>query len=63
MIIHSATKSSVNYAEKREIAYPKLAEQLDLLYHAIDAGKFGDTAKTSDFYVKLKAVKDKYPKG
>tara|TARA_R100000353_G_scaffold101047_1_gene73299 strand:+ start:186 stop:374 length:189 start_codon:yes stop_codon:yes gene_type:complete len=56
-------KSGATYATKRQTYYPVLAEQIDLLYHAIDAGKFGDTAKTSDFYVKLKAVKDKYPKG
>jgi|TARA_B100001250_G_scaffold237567_1_gene204148 hypothetical protein len=56
-------KSGATYATKRQTYYPLLAEQIDLLYHAIDAGKFGDTAKTSDFYVKLKAVKDKYPKG
>ena len=55
-------KSGATYATKRQTYYPVLAEQIDLLYHAIDAGKFGDTAKTSDFYVKLKAVKDKYPK-
>lgn len=56
-------KSGATYATKRQTYYPLLAEQIDLLYHAIDADKFGDTAKTSDFYVKLKAVKDKYPKG
>jgi|TARA_B110000438_G_C15719405_1_gene609102 hypothetical protein len=63
VITHSATKSSVSYSEKREVAYPKLAEQFDLLYHAIDANEFGADAKTSALYVKLKAVKDKYPKG
>jgi hypothetical protein len=62
VITHSATKSSVGYSEKRQVAYPPLAEQFDLLYHAIDAGEFGNTAKTSAFYTKLKAVKDKYPK-
>jgi hypothetical protein len=56
-------KAGATYSTKRQTYYPLLAEQIDLLYHAIDAGKFGDTAKTSDFYVKLKAVKDKYPKG
>ena len=32
------------------------------LYHAIDSNEFGADAKTSSFYTKLKAVKDKYPK-
>jgi hypothetical protein len=31
-----------------------------VLWHAIDTGTLD---KTSDFYTKLKAVKDKYPKG
>ena len=56
-------KVGATYATKRASYYPLIAEQLDLLYHAIDAGEFGDPAKTSAFYTKLKAVKDKYPKG
>ena len=40
-------------------SYPKLAEQFDLLYHAIDDGALN---KTSDFYTKLKKVKDDNPK-
>ena len=62
MITYSAAKPNVSYDLKREQAYPKLGEQFDLLWHAIDAGVFGDDAKTTDFYLKLKAVKDKYPK-
>tara|TARA_R100001086_G_scaffold66154_1_gene30734 strand:+ start:1721 stop:2092 length:372 start_codon:yes stop_codon:yes gene_type:complete len=39
--------------------YPDLGEQLDLLYHDIEAG----TLTTSgNFYKTLKAVKDKFPK-
>jgi|TARA_R100000995_G_C3445796_1_gene105595 hypothetical protein len=56
-------KSGATYATKRKTYYPLVAEQLDLLYHDIDAGKFGADAKTGTLYVKLKAVKDKYPKG
>ncbi len=48
------------YQRSRAIEYPALAEQFDLLFHAIDAGALD---KTSDFYTALKAVKDKYPKG
>lgn len=48
--------------EKREKYYSELSEQLDKLYHDIDSGKFGDTAKTGQFYLKRKAVKDKFPK-
>ena len=48
------------YQRDRADSYPKIGEQLDMLFHAIDAGKVD---KTSDFYKSLKAVKDKYPKG
>jgi hypothetical protein len=47
------------YARKRQIEYPALGEQLDMLWHAIDSGTLD---KDSDFYTILKAVKDKYPK-
>ena len=51
---------SVAYARNRQLEYPQIGDQLDMLYHAIDAGKVN---KTSDFYKALKAVKDKHPKG
>ena len=47
------------YSEKRQLSYPAIREQLDLLWHAIDSGNLD---KTSEFYQKLKEVKDKYPK-
>ena len=43
-------------------SYPSIAEQLDLLWHDIDDGKLGDTAKTSSFYTTIKNVKDSSPK-
>ena len=43
-------------------SYPNYAYQLDLLWHDIDEGKFGDTAKTSSFYTVIKNVKDSSPK-
>ena len=48
------------YQRDRAEEYPQIGDQLDMLYHAIDAGKVD---KTSDFYKALKAVKDKHPKG
>ena len=48
------------YQRDRQPEYPQIGNQLDMLYHAIDAGKVN---KTSDFYKALKAVKDKHPKG
>ena len=51
---------SKKYQRDRADSYPAIGDQLDMLFHAIDAGKVD---KTSDFYKSLKAVKDKYPKG
>ena len=42
--------------------YGSLGDQLDMLYRDIDAGKFGDTAKTGAWYLHIKAVKDNNPK-
>ncbi len=55
------TTSDTN-SVKRQKYYSELKEQLDKLWHDIDSGKFGDTAKTGGFYLARKAVKDKYPK-
>ena len=57
------TKSGSTTDSKRGLYYSLLNEQLDLLYHDIDSGKFGADAKTGNFYLSRKAVKDKYPKG
>tara|TARA_R110002050_G_scaffold133953_1_gene256475 strand:- start:671 stop:856 length:186 start_codon:yes stop_codon:yes gene_type:complete len=55
-------KASATVITKRAAYYENLGTQLDKLYHDIDSGKLGDDAKTGDFYVGRKAVKDKYPK-
>jgi hypothetical protein len=55
-------KASATAITKREAYYEVLGTQLDKLYHDIDSGKLGNDAKTGDFYVGRKAVKDKYPK-
>ena len=44
--------------ENTKTIYGQISEQLDMLYKDIDAGKFGDTAKTSAWYLHVKAVKD-----
>lgn len=56
------TKSGATYATKRNSYYSLIGEQLDLLYHDITAGKLGEDAKTSNFYLGRKAVKDKFVK-
>ena len=53
---------SASTDEKRAGYYSLIRDQLDKLYHDIDSGKFGDTAKTGALYLARKAVKDKYPK-
>ena len=58
MLQFNGTKNA-DYDKNRVLAYPQIAEQLDMLWHAIDSGTLD---KTSDFYIKRKAVKDKYPK-
>ena len=42
--------------------YPELPEQLDQLYRDITAGKFGNDAKTGEWYIAIKEVKDTNPK-
>ena len=47
------------YKSQRLRNYPKIGDQLDMLWHAIDNGTLN---KTSDFYTAIKAVKDAHPK-
>ena len=51
------------YARKRAQEYPELAEQLDLLWHAIDTGTLDDRDHRNKFYSTLKTVKTNNPKG
>jgi len=51
--------ASEAYKNLRAVEYPSLANQLDMLWHAIDTGSL---SKDSEFYKTLKMVKDKYPK-
>jgi hypothetical protein len=52
-----------NNQYQRDRQYASTGDQLDMLWHSIDAGEFGDTAKQSEFYTANKAVKDANPKG
>jgi hypothetical protein len=47
------------YKFDRVKEYPQIADQLDMLWHAIDTNRLN---KDSDFYKTLKQVKDNYPK-
>ena len=45
-----------------QTSYPKITEQLDQLFHDIESGKFGDVAKTGNWYVGISSVKNTFPK-
>ena len=47
--------------QERKNNYPEIGEQLDMLYHAIDADS-DLKDKFSSFYNTIKFVKEKYPK-
>ena len=55
--------SDLAYARNRKDEYPDLAEQLDLLWHAIDTGTLDDRDHRNKFYSTLKEVKTNNPKG
>jgi hypothetical protein len=42
--------------------YKGIGEQLDQLFRDVDSGKFGADAKTGEWYIAVKAVKDANPK-
>lgn len=48
-----------SYSEIRKRMYPSTAEQLDMLWHAMDSGQ---TEKSEPFYTAIKTVKDAVPK-
>jgi len=50
-----ALADSKAYVDQRVLEYPTIGDQLDALYHA--------DAFPADMAAKIKAVKDKYPKG
>lgn len=47
------------YIEKRQFAYAKIADQLDMLWHAMDSGEI---PKSKAFYDAINTIKQKYPK-
>ncbi len=48
-----------DYARVRARTYPKIADQLDMLWHAMDNGEL---PKVQEFYDAIKAVKESAPK-
>lgn len=43
-------------------SYPKIGDQLDLLWHDINDGILGEGAKESSWFTTIKEIKDNYPK-
>ena len=54
-------KAATGYKTDRQESYPAISEQLDLLWHAIDADA-DLKVKLAGFYNAIKAVKDANPK-
>jgi len=50
------------HEHQRQIRYGRIENQLDMLYKDIDAGLFGEAAKTGSFYLHIKTIKDEVPK-
>tara|TARA_B100000508_G_C11358358_1_gene227586 strand:+ start:444 stop:725 length:282 start_codon:yes stop_codon:yes gene_type:complete len=59
-------KAATEYIRNRQYegtkTYPQVTEQLDQLFRDITAGKFGNDAKTGEWYIAIKEVKDANPK-
>lgn len=53
-------KPPVTYSQARRAAYPRIEEQLDMLWHAMDAD---ESVRLEPFYSIIKLVKDSNPKG
>ena len=64
----AAKEAATEYKENRvagvgtTAGYESIANQLDQLYHDINAGKFGADAKTGDWFVGISSVKAAFPK-
>ena len=60
--------NKLNYKSERVVGsattsgYLPIQEQLDQLYHDINAGKFGGDAKTGNWFVGITSVKTNIPK-
>lgn len=51
-----------DHISERANKYSPLKEQLGALWHDIDQGLFGNDAKTGQFYMSIKAIKEEFPK-
>ena len=58
----SADYASFRTNDQVSGSYLSIPDQLDQLWHDIDDGKFGSDSKTGDWYLAVKATKDRYTK-
>tara|TARA_B100000405_G_C16406739_1_gene308839 strand:- start:241 stop:525 length:285 start_codon:yes stop_codon:yes gene_type:complete len=64
----AAEKAATSYIMDRKLGvgttsgYISLENQLDQLYHDINAGKFGADAKTGEWFIGITSVKTAFPK-
>tara|TARA_B100000424_G_scaffold150330_1_gene114605 strand:+ start:482 stop:751 length:270 start_codon:yes stop_codon:yes gene_type:complete len=58
----SIEQSANAYKFSRRETYISIEEQLDQLYRDVAAGKFGEDAKTGEWYVGITSVKSSNPK-
>lgn len=54
--------AAFGYKEDRRESYGGLDDQLDELFKDIDAGHFGEGAKSSAWYLRIKQIKEDNPK-
>ena len=52
----------LKWFDGRLATYKPTGEQLDLLWHHIDDGKFGADAKTGKWYTSIKTIKEEHAK-
>tara|TARA_B100001778_G_C18134140_1_gene426374 strand:+ start:188 stop:502 length:315 start_codon:yes stop_codon:yes gene_type:complete len=57
-----AELDKLSYRSDRKYAFEMWGDQLDQLYHDIESGKFGEAAKSGDWYVGITSIKNTYPK-
>jgi hypothetical protein len=57
--IRTEWDTNMKYRLSRQVMYPSIGEQLDALWHAMDAGTM---PKIEPMYSDIKAVKDQFPK-
>ena len=58
----AAIKYQTDRTTDGSITYDTIGNQLDQLYHDINAGKFGSDAKTGEWFVGISSVKTANPK-